>query len=406
MKPSTHLKQAVLSIALFTLLVGCSDINKEKGNSQNESISSNKKEGIVADINKDGDTISVEFYVDGSIQWKRKLGYGSPEQPYEVVEYYDNGKVIKESQRDEFHKGDYNVVFHNQDRRITYYPSGKIENIESSNGDTSFFENGVIKFIREKNNSVLEGYEISYYNNSQIESKTAYKNDLREGEDITYFNNGKLKSKETFSNGKRNGTYIEYFENGQLRSKSFSKNGEYEGEVIGFYEDGTLAEKYNCVNGRIEGEKDVYSKKSQLMLKENYSHGNLNGERVEYYEKGSPHFVSNYLDGKKHGVQLEISESGGLYYSKDIYVNGELQIKEKDNKTYSSDGQKCSQCFGHYQGGFCTQCGKASGERVNESYSKAANCEYCGGTGFIKASGIKERTKVCPSCKGKGKQIY
>jgi hypothetical protein len=73
---------------------------------------------------------------------------------------------------------------------------------------------------------------------------------------------------------------------------------------------------------------------------------------------------------------------------------------------YLTDGQKCSRCTGYYRGGFCDVCGGASGERVNESYSKAANCEFCGGSGLIEKGGIHGGKKLCSSCKGKGKQIY
>lgn len=80
--------------------------------------------------------------------------------------------------------------------------------------------------------------------------------------------------------------------------------------------------------------------------------------------------------------------------------------KSEDKGNYNSEGEKCTQCFGHYRNGFCTQCGTASAERVAESYSKAPNCEFCNGSGYIDAGGIHNRKKICPSCKGNGKQTY
>lgn len=111
-------------------------------------------------------------------------------------------------------------------------------------------------------------------------------------------------------------------------------------------------------------------------------------------------------------VRLSISEyfrsSSQLeYHSTSPSVLQRPKIKKappaKTTTTYASDGLKCTQCFGHYQSGYCTQCGAASPDRVQESYSKAANCEYCQGSGVIPNG---NRYKVCPSCRGTGKQTY
>ena len=172
------------------------------------------------------------------------------------------------------------------------------------------------------------------------------------------------------------------------------------------------------------------------------SEGTLDSiESTEYY-KGTTkiHYRGKFLNRAKHGIWYEYNYDGTLIdtitYNKGKFIsqtrddgvaddcsseeNPNYAAEEKSREamreysrsreesatTYASDGQKCSQCFGHYSGGFCTQCGAASKERANESYSKAPNCEYCGGSGFVKVGGIHDRKKLCPSCKGKGKQIY
>jgi hypothetical protein len=82
--------------------------------------------------------------------------------------------------------------------------------------------------------------------------------------------------------------------------------------------------------------------------------------------------------------------------------------KERQTETeYASDGQSCRVCgTGRYSGGFCNLCGAASPDRVQESNSNAPNCEYCQGAGVIKTGGMHDHYKVCPSCKGSGKQTY
>jgi antitoxin component YwqK of YwqJK toxin-antitoxin module len=193
--------------------------------------------------------------------------------------------------------------------------------------------------------------------------------------------------------------------------KAYYVRGRRNGECVWYFKNAhTIASREYYLNDTLEGTRITYFNTGEKQFVENYSNGVLTGKYLEYYEGGNGgiHFEYNYdNEGKMNGFQLEYSKGGGLLYAKDYYNHGHLEVdNDSKSKSFQSDGTKCSQCFGHYQGGFCNLCGKAAPDRQNETYSKATDCEFCGGTGFIKSSGIKERTKVCPSCKGKGKQIY
>ncbi len=80
------------------------------------------------------------------------------------------------------------------------------------------------------------------------------------------------------------------------------------------------------------------------------------------------------------------------------YGKGEI---EPELNNYNK--QRCTQCTGYYSDGFCVLCGAASAQRVNETYSKAPNCEFCGGAGYTDGYDGK---KLCISCRGNGKQTY
>ncbi len=271
----------------------------------------------------------------------------------------------------------------------------------------SLFSKSTIAGVEEMNSyedGHVETYDYKrYFPNGKVMSKGSYANG--HGYDSSFCWSGELRIKEKMVDGYLEGERLIFDINCKLEAREFYVNGNQEGLQYNYYSDGSICSKVTYVNGVMEGEVISYFSSGKKRSKRNYSNGELNGEQIDYYTEGVPHFVYNFKNGKKHGEQLEWAKGGGLLYGREIYIDGNYQV-EKQEKSRSSDGQKCSRCMGHYQGGFCGICGGASGERVNESYSKAAKCEFCGGSGFIPKGGIHGGSKLCPSCKGKGKQIY
>lgn len=223
------------------------------------------------------------------------------------------------------------------------------------------------------------------------------------------------------TNHEKNCEIIYYNDDGTLSGKLVRQEGKYvpDGVFVLKYGNGSIKETDSIINGRITGMHREYYPSGQIKAEFNRIDGASQGQFKEFYETGQVMKESEFVDGIIRGLITEYSELGEVIgtkestadkvdkaIAKDEAENRKAENAEAAQKSYSTDGQKCSQCFGHYRAGFCTQCGKASGERVNESYSKAANCEYCGGSGLVTTGGIHDRKKVCPSCKGKGKQIY
>ena len=111
------------------------------------------------------------------------------------------------------------------------------------------------------------------------------------------------------------------------------------------------------------------------------------------------------IQTKKQAKEELASAFAVVKEKRDLEKVKEAEVREKQvNKSYSSDGTKCRNCgFGHYRGGSCSQCGSVSQERLNESISKLPNCEGCNGMGYV--NGYNGR-RLCPACKGSGKQTY
>lgn len=118
--------------------------------------------------------------------------------------------------------------------------------------------------------------------------------------------------------------------------------------------------------------------------------------------------IKGVLDsvGTKKQAEKELAADFAIAKTQYEYTR-EQEAKEnekKSNKSYLSDGSKCTNCgLGNYSRGSCSQCGAVSRERLNESLSKRPNCEGCNGSGYF--SGYNGK-RLCPGCKGSGKQTY
>ena len=75
-----------------------------------------------------------------------------------------------------------------------------------------------------------------------------------------------------------------------------------------------------------------------------------------------------------------------------------------------SNGNVCSSCgLGRYVNGFCSRCGAASREVVEEHNSRMPVCGLCKGTGIEMPMGANtggETGRICPACNGTGHSSY
>ncbi len=68
-----------------------------------------------------------------------------------------------------------------------------------------------------------------------------------------------------------------------------------------------------------------------------------------------------------------------------------------------SSNTRCQRCNGRYADGFCTLCGGASLDKVNQSNQNRANCQMCQGNKYVEGY---DGVKICPVCNGTGKENY
>ena len=193
-------------------------------------------------------------------------------------EYYDNGKILKES----------------------YFSNDKKNGLEKI-----YYENGKISSIKNYKDGKANGEYIEYYIDGELKLKGSYKNGLRDGEFKTYLKNSKSAGSMFYKDGKEvkstltdymkedvffnysdkteaqmdirdkkdgyyhmyylngrvmrlvpcneqglyDGTFMQYYESGQLAQKGYFKKGLEEGDFIWYYEDGKIKEKAFYKNG-------------------------------------------------------------------------------------------------------------------------------------------------------------
>ena len=343
----------------------------------------------------------------------------------------------------------------------TYYENGNLKTHYKFDEDTLVFPKDYKpiqdteqiyllckKFLYEKF-SKPKGEWITYYRNGKIRSTVNYSNGVKSGQCKYFYEDGKLNEEMSYKDGLLSGDYKIYYPNGQLKVEKTFSNGTatfersycIDGkETVEYIEIDSLTDdtehpnitlrKEYYDNGHVkctehhkmfywvdtglkmfvdllEGERIFYYKNDSVALKEFYKEDKLEGVRCTYYENGQIQSVERYLNGEKHGDQDYYRENSKLVWESNVYNHGKYIPPRKSENRYATDGQKCTTCgLGRYQGGFCSMCGGASSQRVTQSYSKAASCEMCNGSGFLPRGGLHGGYKVCPSCRGRKKQIY
>jgi|GEM_PF-6095420 antitoxin component YwqK of YwqJK toxin-antitoxin module len=391
-----HRKLLVL-ISTVILLYGCSTNNGSKPNLNSLA----KEDSIGKGRPMIGGT--TDRFLEGKVKNGKREGVWVCYFNCQTCKADERPICCKESYVDGLLDGE--CLFYFDDGKLNQkrnYVKGLLE------GDEIYYHpNGQICDLRHYLHGILDGVSYSCLSNGKRHYEATFLNGTEVRASDGKYENGQLKVKETIVNGFKEGESVYYRENGDVFLKEHYLHGIFNGDRL-MYQDNSLISKEHFVDGKLEGEKLTYHLNGQIAMTETYVNNVKEGKRQLYSIDGKLLLSENYLNGKLEGERIEYNESGHGIWDIENYKGGVRLHKEKElpAKVYASDGQKCSRCIGHYHGGECDLCGASSPDRVMESYANAPKCEYCKGSGFIKGDGIHDPNKVCPSCKGTGKQIY
>jgi antitoxin component YwqK of YwqJK toxin-antitoxin module len=235
----------------------------------------------------------------------------------------------------------------------------------------TLIHDGILHYERNYSRTNHNTYENIYYNDDgSVSGKTNYQNGkLEDGIQVLRYGDGNIKQIDTIVNGYYSGRHVEYFPSGQIK---LEYNNAKNGPLKEYYESGQVVRESMFVNGKIRGVITTYSELGEVI-----------GTEESYADKSEKNIAKAFADQRR------------------------AERANETQKSYVTDGQKCTYCkIGYYRGGACDMCSVVSKERLNESHSKAPKCERCKGDGYYKDYTNRGENKICDFCNGKGIVIH
>jgi len=149
----------------------------------------------------------------------------------QILQYYTDGKIYKKAT---IYKKRY------VDRKVTYYSSGQISQIDSLSQPCDL------------NIDQCNGTVIRYHENGNISQRYSVNNHELNGMTQQFTRNGKIaKEYELIHDTIKNGIYREFYDNGRISFQSTYKNDTITGFCYYFNEQGDTLKYYNHFNGAL-----------------------------------------------------------------------------------------------------------------------------------------------------------
>lgn len=268
----------------------------------------NKVDGAVSEFWLSGVRKFAGSYKDGMRNGIRKYWY--PNDSLESVEnyindtlrgafieYYQNGKKLKE--------GMYDKEGRLQGILRTFTRDGKIFSIDSSYNGGNFtgthsvyYRSGLNKeVLSEKDNIPTEVK--SYDSTGRMIYKAEVVNGILRYKE--FYPDGRLLTEGDLVNGKRKGEWITYGASG-LKLKSFTYVDDMlTGPQLTYHKTGSLKEKYDCDSNRIVGLYIQYNQNGKVKSKGNYRPLSAYGDWYSYYPDDSVETISYLINGHPAG---------------------------------------------------------------------------------------------------------
>jgi antitoxin component YwqK of YwqJK toxin-antitoxin module len=241
---------------------------------------------------KDNVLTEVKHYSDG-------LLHG------EIIEYYADGKTVKN-----------HAVMKNGK------PDGIVER---------FSQDGKKTYEKGMKEGVSDGYERNYADDGTVLSETFYKDGKQDGISFSITSRGasnEVKTTTGYKEGIQDGEYLAIYADGSVKTKGTYKDGKKEGLWEAFKRDGK------------------HDKPTEV-----YENGNV-VKRTTYYTDDSIKTETHFnKEKKKHGIEKEYAFDGGHLIREQIFVNGKLLGKQMrrvssnhgayfEHAVYNEAGQK------------------------------------------------------------------
>jgi len=215
------------------------------------------------------------------------------------------------------------------ERVMSYYENGQPEWIVKYNSisDTTdqtiigYFDDGIIKCVRNLRGGIETGEQIVFFPNGQIEKVCVKDNGIPSGLSKSYFENGQLYAQGNFGSGLRQGQWELWGKDGTKFIRNYS-NDTLHGPTAEIRTDGSIVYgQYE--KGREIGKWVTKLADSTVVMFTTYDDGILNGTVKEYYTTGELYVDGYYESGLKQG-NWNIYSKAGKVDTIEVYRNDTL----------------------------------------------------------------------------------
>lgn len=292
------------------------------------------------------------------------VDYSNGQAEGKLIEYDVFGYKRREAQLENNLLNGYDVRFFRSGdtSSLNFYKEGSIE----GNG-FSRFNNGQTELQANYVKGKYDGLVKRFYDNGQVEVEVEFKDGLKNGYFKSYHRNGKLKQSETYTFDKSNGAYKDYYNNGQIKTEATTIDDKFKGLYKLWSKNGVLLEQgeYND-KGKMQGLWETYSKDGALHEKANYKNGAIisyecfdkNGKSLykaeqkqgklkykDYYPEGGIKTEGDFVNGERQGKWIYYHRYGYIE-QEEYYVEGKCEGK---NTEYFHNG-KADKIFNYSKG--------------------------------------------------------
>jgi antitoxin component YwqK of YwqJK toxin-antitoxin module len=214
-----------------------------------------------------------------------------------------------------------------RDRLITFV------NGKEDGADTTYYETGCIKVIREHKVGKENGIWTFYFDSTQhVAWRKGFRDGVEHGEHIIFGKTGDTVLREVYKLGLLNGPRETYYGPGLPKEIARYKEGLLDGENVSYFQNGNKSKHLRFVNGQKQGRQEYFYSSGDMMRYEIYDKNQKNGQFKSFFIGGELQAEENWVTGLRHG------------YFRNYHTNGRL----KTENLYDRDKAIISRKYDEY----------------------------------------------------------